>query len=106
MLPDYPHTIVAHVFFQKSRENIYYELFEKRPRQAMSPDAFQEKKNICNREGIPVYIIDDRQLELLFNVWKQNPSEINIQKLDFYFDFGAITATYYKEYSDLYLNCR
>ncbi|MFX3643306.1 MAG: hypothetical protein ACE3L7_32440 [Candidatus Pristimantibacillus sp.] len=103
MLPKYPHTVVGHVFYQDSQKNLYYELFERIPRKEISLETFQKLKSEYNIEGIPVYIMDDKQIELLFDVWKQSPSTIDVGRLNFYYAFGAITSQLYTEYTELHL---
>lgn len=95
--------MVGHVFYQDSQANLYYEVFENLPRNEMSLGTFQEMKSDYNRKGIPVYIIDDRQIELLFDVWRQNPSKIDIGKLNFYYAFAVIPSQLYTEYTELYI---
>lgn len=103
MLPNYPHSVAGHVFYQDSQANLYYELFEKLPRNEITLEMFQKMKSDYNCEGIPVYILDDKQIELLFDVWKQTPSQIDVGRLNFYYAFGAITSRMYTEFTELHI---
>ncbi len=95
----YPISLTGIVFYWEGER--YFELFEDGRRVEMSKENFESRSAEYNSAGTPFMIIDDKQINLLLQVWSQAPRKIDTQRLHFYRDFGVINKLQYTHYANL-----
>ncbi|QNR65251.1 hypothetical protein IAQ67_15165 [Paenibacillus peoriae] len=95
----YPISLSGVVFYWENDR--YYELFENGVREEMTREVFESRSTEYNQNGTPIMIIDDKQIDLLLQIWSQAPYKIEKERLQFYFDFSIITLEEYNHFNSL-----
>ncbi|WP_145950084.1 hypothetical protein [Paenibacillus sp. Y412MC10] len=98
-LAKYPITLSGHVFYWENDK--YFEVFEDGRREETTKEVFDRRSIDFNAHGTPFLIVDDKQVSLRLEVWKQAPKKIDLQRLQFYFDFSMITKDQFEFFNQL-----
>ncbi|KJD43762.1 hypothetical protein [Paenibacillus terrae] len=97
----YPISLSGVVFYWEN--GCYYELFENGVRKEMTRGVFESRSAEYNQNGTPIMIIDDKQIDLLLQIWSQAPNKIEKNDCNFTLTSASLqkrSITYWRRYCE------